>query len=167
MMKEPHSSSKHHILIKLEMARSGQGWRRLKICPASLSAKIRSRGSSCRILGVTESRTPKIATIRLLMSVPNMAPACQESGLRRGLSASASLSFAPWCPPPLPLLIVFPAPVPLWCCFFSIFCSSLCLFISLPPLLLHLYSCPPSSSFISSIFFIDFFLTISFFIIFF
>ena len=99
-MKEPHSSSKHHILIKLEMARSGQGWRRLKICPAPLSAKIRSRGSSYRILGVTESRTPKIITIRLLTSVPNMAPACQESGLRRGLSASASLSFAPWCPPP-------------------------------------------------------------------
>ena len=135
MMKEPHSSSKHHILIKLEMARSGQGWRRLKICPASLSAKIRSRGSSCRILGVTESRTPKIITIRLLTSVPNMAPACQESGLRQGLSASVSPSFAPWCPPPPPSYGL-PSTSSAVVLSFSLFCSSLCLFTSLPLLLL-------------------------------
>ena len=59
---------------------------------------------------------------------------------------------------PRPLLMVFPAPIPPWCCFFSIFCSSLCLFISLPPLLLLLLL-------MSSIFFIDFFLTISLFFI--
>ena len=31
-MNKPFLSQKHHVLIKLEMARSGQGWRRLKIC---------------------------------------------------------------------------------------------------------------------------------------
>ena len=75
-MKEPYPSQKHHVLIKLEMARSGQGWRRRKICLTFLSAKIRNRDSSRQTFGVTESRTPIISTNRSLMSIPNMAPVC-------------------------------------------------------------------------------------------
>ena len=66
---------------------------------------------------------------------------------------------------PLPLLIVFPAPVPL--CAVS-FLSFVPLFVSSSLSLLFssfFYSCPPFSSFTSSIFFIDFFLTISLFFI--
>ena len=92
MMKEPYPSSKHHVLIKLEMARSGQGWRRLKIVFTLLSAKIRSRGSSRQTFGVTELGSPIISTSRSLMSITNMTPTCQESGLRQGLSAPASSS---------------------------------------------------------------------------
>ena len=75
-MQKPHPSQKRHVPIKLIMARLGLGWRRLKINPILLPVKIRSRGSSRQTFGVTESRTPKIITIRLLTSVPNMAPAC-------------------------------------------------------------------------------------------
>ena len=75
-MQKPRSSQKRHVPMKLIMARSGQGWQRLKITLILLLVKIRSRGSSRQTFGVTESRTPKIITIRLLTSVPNMAPAC-------------------------------------------------------------------------------------------
>ena len=75
-MQKPHPSQKRHVPIKLIMASSGQGWRRLKVSLMILSVKIRSRDSSRQIFGVTESRTPKIVTIRLLTSIPDMAPAC-------------------------------------------------------------------------------------------
>ena len=91
-MKETYPSQKLHILTKLKMARSGQGWQRLKILFTLLSAKIRSRGSSRQTFGVTELGSPIISTSRSLMSITNMAPACQESGLRQGLSAPASSS---------------------------------------------------------------------------
>ena len=92
-MKEPYPSQKLHILTKLKMARPGQGWRRLKILFTLLLAKIRSRGSSRQTFGMTELGSPIISTSRSLMSIANMAPACQESGLRQGLSAPASSSF--------------------------------------------------------------------------
>uniref|UniRef100_A0A7N2MEG3 Uncharacterized protein n=1 Tax=Quercus lobata TaxID=97700 RepID=A0A7N2MEG3_QUELO len=83
----------------------------------------------------------------------------EESGLRQGLSASASPSFAPWCPPPLssyslpstssvlvpslfPLLLIFFLFVP--SLFFSSFFTHV---LHLPP------SSPPSSSLISSLLF--------------
>ena len=75
-MKKPFPSQKHHVLIKLEMAQSGQGWRRLKICLTFLSAKIRSRDSSHLTFGVIEPRTPIISTTCSLMSISNMAPVC-------------------------------------------------------------------------------------------
>ena len=91
-MKEPYLSQKHHIVMKLKMAWSGQGWWRLKILLTFLSAKIRSRGSSCRTFGATELGSPIISTSRSLMSITNMAPACQESGLTQGQSVPASSS---------------------------------------------------------------------------
>ena len=75
-MKKPFHSQKHHVLIKLEMARSGQEWLRLKICLPFLLAKIRSRDSSHLNFGVTESKTSIITTTRSLMSISNMAPVC-------------------------------------------------------------------------------------------
>ena len=98
-MKEPYPSQKHHILTKLKMARSEQGWRRLKILFTLLSAKIRSRGSSRQTFSATELGSPIISTSRSLMSITNMAPACQESGLRQGLSALASSSLRSLVPP--------------------------------------------------------------------
>ena len=63
----------------------------------------------------------------------------------------------------LPLL-VFPAPDPSWCCPFSLFCSFFFLFVSslffssfLTHVLHLLHLSPPSSSFISSIFFLHLF----------
>ena len=91
-MREPYPSQKHHIFTKLKMARSGQGWRRLKILLTLLSAKIRSRGSSRQTFGATELGSPIISTSHALMSIANMAPACQESGLTQGLSVPASSS---------------------------------------------------------------------------
>ena len=91
-MKEPYPSQKYHVRMKLKMARSGQGWQRLKILLTLLSAKIRSRGSSRQTFGATELGSPIISTNRSLMSITNMAPACQESGLTQGLSAPASSS---------------------------------------------------------------------------
>uniref|UniRef100_A0A7N2LRP7 Non-haem dioxygenase N-terminal domain-containing protein n=1 Tax=Quercus lobata TaxID=97700 RepID=A0A7N2LRP7_QUELO len=89
---EPNPSHKRHVPIKLIMARSGQGWRRLKINLTLLSVKIRSRGLSRPTFGVTESRTPTISTNRSPMSIPSMAPVCWESGSRQGLSALTSPS---------------------------------------------------------------------------
>ena len=98
-MKEPYLSQKHHIVIKLKMARSGQGWWRLKILLIFLSAKIRSRSSSRQTFGATELGSPIISTSRSLMSITNMAPACQESGLTQGLSVPASSSLPSLVPP--------------------------------------------------------------------
>ena len=98
-MKEPYPSQKHHVLMKLKMARLGQGWRRLKILLTFLSAKIRSRGSSRQTFGVTELESPIISTSRSLISIVNMAPACQELGLTQGLSAHTSSSFHSLVPP--------------------------------------------------------------------
>uniref|UniRef100_A0A7N2QX32 Uncharacterized protein n=1 Tax=Quercus lobata TaxID=97700 RepID=A0A7N2QX32_QUELO len=89
---EPNPSHKRHVPIKLEMARSGQGWRKLKINLILLSVKIRSRDSSRQTFGVTESRTSIISTNRSPMSIPSMAPVCWESGSRQGLSVSTSSS---------------------------------------------------------------------------
>ena len=75
-MKEPHPSQKYHVLMKLKMAWSGQGWQRLKIPLILPSAKIRSRGSSRQTFGATELGSPIISTSRSLMSIANMAPAC-------------------------------------------------------------------------------------------
>ena len=159
-MKKPFPSQKHHVLTKLEMARSGQGWRRLKTCLAFLSAKIRSRGSSRQTFGVTESRTPIIITNRSLTSIPNMAPVCQESGTRQGLCAFASSSLCSLVAPSASLsqssqhqihpgAFTSPSFAP-----FSFFSS---LPSSSPPSFTHVlylpHSSPPSSSFISSILF--------------
>ena len=98
-MKEPYPSQKYHVLMKLKMTRSGQGWRRLKTLLTLLSAKIRSRGSSRQTFGATELRSPIINTSRSLMNIANMAPACQESGLTQGLSAPVSSSLRLLVPP--------------------------------------------------------------------
>ena len=98
-MKEPYPSQKYHVLMKLKMARSRQGWQRLKMLLTFLSAKIRSRGSSRQTSGATELGSPIISTSRSLMSISNMAPACQESGLTQGPSIPAS-SFLPSLVPP-------------------------------------------------------------------
>ena len=98
-MKEPYPSQKYHVLMKLKMARSRQGWQRLKMLLTFLSAKIRSRGSSRQTSGATELGSPIISTSRSLMSIANMAPACQESGLMQGLNAPASSSLRSLVPP--------------------------------------------------------------------
>ena len=97
-MREPYPSQKHHILTKFKMARSGQGWRRLKIPLILLSAKIRSRGSSRQTFGVIELGSPIISTSRSLTSIANMAPACQESGLTQGQNIPVSSSLPPLVP---------------------------------------------------------------------
>ena len=75
-MKKAFPSQKHHVLTKLEIARSGQGWRRLKTRLAFLSAKIRNRDSSRHTFGVTKPRTHIISTTRSFMSISNMVPVC-------------------------------------------------------------------------------------------
>ena len=75
-MKGPYPSQKCHVLQKLKMARSGQGWQRLKILLILPSAQIRSRGSSHQTFGATELGSPIISTSRSLMSIANMTPAC-------------------------------------------------------------------------------------------
>ena len=75
-MKGPYPSQKCHVILKLKMARSGQGWQRLKILLILLSAKIQSRGSSRQTSGATELGSPIISTSRSLMSIANMAPVC-------------------------------------------------------------------------------------------
>ena len=72
-MKDPYPSQKYHVRMELEMARSGQGWRRLKILLIPLSAKIRNKGSSRHLFGVTELGSSTISTICSLMSISNMA----------------------------------------------------------------------------------------------
>ena len=131
-MQEQKPSHKRHVPIKLIMARSGQGWRRLKISLALLSVKIRSRDPSRHTFGVVKSRTSIIGTNRSLMSIHSMAPACEESGPRQKLSVSASFSL---------------------CSFFFLFISSL-FFSSFFTHVLHLlHSSPPFSSLISSLLF--------------
>ena len=98
-MKEPYPSQKHHVLTKLKIAWSGQGWWRLKILFTLLSAKIRSRGSLRQTFGATELGSPIISTSRSLISIANMALACQGSGLTQGLSAPASSSLRSLVPP--------------------------------------------------------------------
>ena len=98
-MKKPYPSQKYHILTKLKMTQSGQGWRRLKILLILLSAKIRSRGSSRQTFGATELGSPIISTSRSFMCIANMVPACQKSGLTQGLSAPASSSLRSLVPP--------------------------------------------------------------------
>ena len=75
-MKRPYPSQKCYVLVKLKLARSGQGWQRLKILLTLLSAKIRSMGSSRQSFGAVELGSPIISTSRSLMSIANMAPAC-------------------------------------------------------------------------------------------
>ena len=123
-MKEPYPSQKCHVLLKLKMARLGQGQQRLKIPLILPSAKIRSRGSSCQTFGATELRSPIISTSRSLMSIANMAPACQESGLMQGLSIPASSSLPSLVPPFASPSSSFPSPDPSWCFSFFLFFSS-------------------------------------------
>ena len=135
-MKEPYPSQKYHVRMKLEMARLGQEWRRLKILLILLSAKIRSKGSSRHLFGVTELGSPTISTICSLTSISNMAPVCQESGLMQGRSIPVSSSLPLLMPSfasPSPSL---PSPDPSWCFPFFLFFSSFFLFFSpfpLPP----------------------------------
>ena len=132
-MKRPYPSQKCYVLAKLKMARSGQGWERLKISLILLSVKIRSRGSLRQTFGAAELGSPIISTSRSLMSIANMSPACQESGLRQGLSVPASSS--------LPSLVShfsspsssFSSPDPSWCFYFFLFFSSFSLFIKEGP----------------------------------
>ena len=98
-MKEPYPSQEYHVLVKLKMARSGQGWQRLKIPLLLLSAKIRSRGSSRQTFGAIELGSPIISTSRSLMSISNMAPTCSESGPTQGQSILASSSLPSLVPP--------------------------------------------------------------------
>ena len=98
-MKEPYPSQEYHVLVKLKMARSGQGWQRLKIPLLLLSAKIRSRGSLHQIFGVIELGSPIISTSRSLMRISNVTPACQESRLTQGQSIPASSSLPSLVPP--------------------------------------------------------------------
>ena len=104
-MKRPYPSQKCYILAKLKMAQSGQGWERLKILLILLSVKIRSRGSSSQTFGAAELGSPIISTSRSLMSIANMALACQELGLMQGQSILAS-SFLPSPVPLLPLFLL-------------------------------------------------------------
>ena len=122
-MKEPYPSQKYHVLMKLRMARSGQGWQRLKILLTFLSAKIRSRSSSRQTFGVTELGSPIISTSRSLMSITNMAPACQELGLMQGLSVPASSSLRSLVSSFASPSSSFPSPDPSWCFFFFLFFS--------------------------------------------
>ena len=75
-MQEPYPSQKYHVLVKLKLARSGQGWQRLKILLSLFSAKIRSRDSSRQFFGAAELGSPIINTNRSLMSIANTAPVC-------------------------------------------------------------------------------------------
>ena len=118
-MRGPYLSQKYHVLTKLKMARSGQGWRRLKILLILLSAKIRSRGSSRQTFGATELGSPIISTSRSLMSIANMVPACQESGLAPCFFLS-SFTGASFCLS----FFFFPPPDPSQCFSFFLFFSS-------------------------------------------
>ena len=135
-MKDPYPSQKYHVRMELEMARSGQGWRRLKILLIPLSAKIRNKGSSRHLFSVTELGAPTISTICSLTSISNMAPVCWESGLMQGRSIPVSSSLPLLMPSftsPSPSL---PSPDPSWCFPFFLFFSSFFLFFSpfpLPP----------------------------------
>ena len=123
-MKRPYPSQKRHALPKLKMARSGQGWQRLKISLILPSAKIRSSGSLRQIFGATELGSPIISTSRFLMSIANMAPACQESGLTQGQSIPASSSLPSLVPSFASPSSSFPSPDPSWCFSFFLFFSS-------------------------------------------
>ena len=120
-MKEPYPSQEYHVLVKLKMARSGQGWQRLKIPLLLLLAKIQSRGSLRQTFGATELGSPIISTSRSLMSITNMAPMCQESGLTQGLSAPASSSLPSLVPSFASPSSSFPSPDPSWCFSFFLF----------------------------------------------
>ena len=74
-MKRSHPSQKRSVPPKLKMARSGQGWQRLKTPPILPLAKIRSRDSSRQTFSATELGSPIISTSRSLISMANMAPA--------------------------------------------------------------------------------------------
>ena len=137
MMKKPYPSSKRHVLIKLEMARSGQGWRRLKIRLTLLPAKIRSRDSSRLTFGVTESRTPIISTNRSLMSIPIWPQRARSQDRGRDQMSLLLPLFAHWWPSPPP----FP----------SLPSTRFILVLSLLPLLL-LFFLSISSLFFSSFF---------------
>ena len=123
-MKGPYLSQKCHVLLKLKMARSGQGCQRLKILLILPSAKIRSRGSSRQTFGATELGSLIISTSRSLMSIANMAPACQESGLTQGQSIPASSSLPSLVPPFASPSSSFPSPDSSWCFSFFLFFSS-------------------------------------------
>ena len=123
-MKEPNPSQKYHVLMKLKMTRSGQGWQRLKILLILLSAKIRSRGSSRQTFGTTELGSPIISTSCSLMSISNLEPACQESGLTQGQSIPASSSLPSLVPLFASPSSSFPSPDPSWCFSFFLFFSS-------------------------------------------
>ena len=122
-MKGPYPSQKCHVLLKLKMARSGQGWQRLKIFLIFPSAKIRSRGSSRQTLGATELGSPIISTSRSFMSIANMAPACQESGLTQGQNNPTSSSLPSLAPHFASPSSSFPSPDPSWCFSFFLFFS--------------------------------------------
>ena len=92
-MKEPYPSQKHHILTKLKMARSRQGWRRLKILLILLLAKIRSRGSSRQTFGVTELGSPIISTSRSLTSIAGT----NVLGVRTDAGTQYPCFFLYWC----------------------------------------------------------------------
>ena len=123
-MKRPCLSQKCYVFVKLKMARSGQGWQRLKILLILLSTKIRSRGSSRPTFGATELGSPIISTSCSLTSIANMVPACQESGLTQGQSIPASSSFPSLVPHFASPSSSFPSPDPSWCFSFFLFFSS-------------------------------------------
>ena len=82
-VKGPHPFQKHWVSLRLKMARSGQGRRRLKIAlpfhkagekPPLPSAKIRSRYWSPQIFSATAMGFLIVGTIHSLSSAANMAP---------------------------------------------------------------------------------------------
>ena len=87
-------------------------------------AEIRSRCQLHQAFGAIELGLSIISTSRSSMSIANMAPACQESGLTQGLSIHASSSV----PSLVPLFAFpsssFPSPDPSWCFYFFLFFSS-------------------------------------------
>ena len=123
-MKRPFPSQKCYVLVKLKMARSGQGWQRLKMFLILPSAKIRNRGSSRQTFGAAKLGSPIISTSRSLMSIANMALACQESGLTQGQSSPASSSLPSLVPPFASPSSSFPSPDLSWCFSFFLFFST-------------------------------------------
>ena len=123
-MKGPYPSQKCHVLQKFKLARSRQGWQSLNILLILPSAEIRSRGSSRQTFGATELGSPIISTSRSLMSIANMAPTCQESGLTQGQSIPASSSLPSLMPPFASPSSFFPSSDPSWCFSFFLFFSS-------------------------------------------
>ena len=126
-----HPLQKHWVSPRLKMARSGQGRRRLKTAlpfrkagekPPLPSAKIRSRYWSHQIFSATVVGFLIVGTIYSLSSATNMAPACQESELMRGLGILASSSPPPLVPSFASASSSLPSLGTSWCFYFFFFC---------------------------------------------